>query len=297
MRTIRMRTNAKVNLFLRVMGARPDGYHEIETILHGVGLADDVTVVETTTGEIEIDMRLEDITYEDAPSLTDNAMFHAAQQLLSRGAINKGIRIDLTKRIPIGAGLGGGSGNAAGALFALNELWGTDLRSAELQKVAEAVGSDVPYCILGGTALATSRGEELTSLPAPIEMWFVLGISHSALLTRDVYADWRAGESTSDVGSAPMTMALGGSDVDEIASLLHNDFEPTVFRLRPELEKRKHAFLDAEALGACVSGSGPTIFAIGRDRSHAYSIAERVRDQFDDVRVVRSQSVCIERLD
>ena len=297
MPAIRMQTNAKVNLFLSVLGKRPDGYHEVETILHGIKLSDDIEVGPTSTGRVEIDMALDDGLQGELPTQEDNVIFSVATRLIERGAVNEGLHVKLTKRIPIGAGLGGGSGNAAGALVALNELWDTQIAHEELSKIAGLVGADVPYCMGGGTALATGRGEEITSLPAPDDMTFVLGMSDEPLYTRDVYERWETDDTRPEVGSAPITLALGGGDVTEVASLLHNDLEPAIFQLRPELAKKKQILKDAGALGVLVTGSGPTVFGIARDEEHGESVAASVEAHFHRTMVVHSQPECIERLD
>ena len=294
---VRIKTHAKLNLFLRVLGPRADGYHEVETILHGVEMGDEIDVTLTDTGKVEIDMVLADSVSDLLPPSEQNTVWHAAQHLIEHGARNEGVDIRIVKRIPIGAGLGGGSGNAAGVLVALNELWKTELNRDGLLDVAGRVGSDVPFCISGGTALATARGESLTPLPSPETMWFVLGISHSPLLTRDVYAAWEPDPSSDPVGSAEMTLALGGGDVAEVASLLYNDLERPAFALRPELEARKEGLVAAGALGASLSGSGPTLFGIATDEAHARQIAGRVEDVFDKVLVTSSRAECIERLE
>jgi 4-diphosphocytidyl-2-C-methyl-D-erythritol kinase len=296
MPSIRMRTNAKINLFLRVMGGRADGFHEIETVFHGIGLPDDIVITPTSTGEVEVDMQAAGNLKADMPVLEQNLAWLAAKALLDRGAKNAGVHISITKRIPVAAGLGGGSGNAAGVLVALSELWETGLDRAGLIEVAGDVGSDVPYCIDGGTALATGKGEELTPLPFPAELCIVLGLSYEPLLTRDVYAVWEPNDPELDVGSAPMTLALGASDVPEVAALLHNDLEPAIFKIRPELEDKKHALLEAGSMGALVSGSGPTVYGIARDSSHAEVIAASVKTDFDEALVLSTSKGCIERL-
>ena len=297
MTTIRMRTNAKVNLFLSVLGRRPDGYHEVETILHGIKLSDDIEVSSTDTGRVEIDMRFDDGLTGELPAPEDNVIWAVANSLLERGALNEGLHVELTKRIPIGAGLGGGSGNAAGVLVALNELWDTGIARDELSRIAGTLGADVPFCIGGGTALATGRGEEITNLPAPDDLIFVLGMSNEPLYTRDIYERWAAGSARPDQGSAPITLALGGGDVREIASLLHNDLEPAIFSVRPELEHKKQVLVDAGALGSLVSGSGPTVFGVVASEHEGETIAAAVAQHFDRTLVVRSQPECIERLD
>jgi 4-diphosphocytidyl-2-C-methyl-D-erythritol kinase len=293
---VRIRTHAKLNLFLRVLGRRADGYHEVETILHGVDMGDDIEVALTDTGKVEIEMALADSVSELLPPSEQNTVWHAAQHLLEQGARNEGVQIKIVKRIPIGAGLGGGSGNAAGVLVALNELWKTELNRDGLVGIAGRIGADVPYCISGGTALATARGESLTPLPSPATLWFVLGISHSPLLTRDVYAAWDPDPTAEPVGSAEMTLALGGQDVPEVAALLYNDLERPAFALRPELVDRKAALVEAGALGAAMSGSGPTLFGIASDEGHAREIAAGVESVFDKVVVTSSRAECIERL-
>jgi 4-diphosphocytidyl-2-C-methyl-D-erythritol kinase len=149
---IRIRTNAKVNLFLHVMGQRADGYHEVETILHGIKLGDDIEFRITDTGIIDVHMRIEGNAVGEVPAVESNLVYAAAKLLVEKGARNAGIEINVTKRIPIGAGLGGGSGNAAGALVLLNEIWEAGI--SDVRELAAMVGSDVPYCIGGGTALA-----------------------------------------------------------------------------------------------------------------------------------------------
>lgn len=296
---VRFRTNAKINLFLRVFGRRPDGYHEVETILHGIGLADDFEIRPTRTGQVEIDVRFAEGVKGQPPALKENTIYRAAQALISVGGHNPGVSVSLTKRIPLGAGLGGGSGNAAGALAILSELWHMELDRDAMYELAAGLGSDIGYCLEGGTALATSRGEELTPLPAPVEMWFVVGISSDPILTADVYEAWDSmgGFSGDDASSAAMTLALGAGDMREVAALLHNDLERVAFELRTELKEKKEAMLRAGALGASVTGSGPTIYGIASDEAHARTVAQAVDRAFETVSVVKSQPQCIERLD
>jgi 4-diphosphocytidyl-2-C-methyl-D-erythritol kinase len=285
-----------VNLFLRVLGKRVDGYHELETILQVIRLNDEIEFTPTDSGRVEIEMQWLDGGAGALPVESDNLITRAAQRLVQEGATQDGVKVLLKKRIPIGAGLGGGSGNAAGALVVLSERWGLDLERDRLSELAADVGSDVPYCIEGGTALATARGEKLTPLPSPEQLWFVLGITDEPMMTRDVYEAWDDIAPAEEVSSAVMTMALGAGDVEEVASLLHNDLEPAVFKLKPELEKKKELLEEAGALGACVSGSGPTVYGLARDEQHAEAVAAGVGHVFDRVLVTCSQAECIERL-
>jgi len=292
----RLRTNAKVNLFLSVLGRRPDGYHEIETIFHTIGLADSLTFTPSTTGKVEIDMRSEGGYI--APPPPEINLVHRAAELLGEGRTNaEGVCIEVFKRIPIGAGLGGGSGNAAGALAALNDLWDAGLESHELAELAGEMGADVPYCLTGGTALATGRGERVNPLPQPVSLWFVLGLSDDPLYTREVYDDFDPARDAAGARSLPLVQALERGENEKVVTLMHNDLERPAFRLRPGLEDKKAAMLEAGAAGALMAGSGPTIFAVARDAGDAAAIAGRVEPAFDRVEVTSSRPECIERLD
>lgn len=291
---MRLFTNCKVNLFLKVLGRRPDGYHELETILHTVGLSDEMEIVPTETGDIEVQMSLAEGVTGDLPSREENTVYRAARALLETGASNEGILIEVLKHIPVSAGLGGGSGNAAGALVALRDHWGLRLSRAEMLEMAATIGSDVPFCIQGGTMLASGRGEILTSLTDALAGWFVLGISDRPLPTADVYAEWDERSPRAETNPAAMSLALGAGDIEEVASLLHNDLEAPAFRMRPELPAGKEALLEAGAFGALLSGSGPTVFGLCADEEQARAVAARVEPAFDRVEIAPSRDRCVE---
>lgn len=294
---VKLRTHAKVNLYLRVVGRRPDGFHELETILHGVGLADEIDVARTSTGKVQVSMELGPGLVGIVPAQEDNTASMIVSALESRGARHDGLAVEIRKAVPLAAGLGGGSANAAGVLVVLNEVLELNLNDDELLELASSVGSDVPYCLKGGTTLALGRGEKLTKLPAPIDMWFVLGMSNEPLLTREVYAQWDLLDVATASNSALITMALGSDNIAEVARHLHNDLEHASFHLRPELAGKKQALLDAGALGAAQSGSGPTLYGLAASEADAEVIARSVQHAFDRVLVVSSQAACIERLD
>jgi 4-diphosphocytidyl-2-C-methyl-D-erythritol kinase len=293
--SLRLRAHAKINLFLRVLGPRPDGYHEIETILHGVRLADEIAVACAPRG-VRVAMEWGPGLAGRLPTPDENLVARAAVLLQSRMRIRRGVEARVVKNIPVAAGLGGGSADCAAVLVALNEMWGAGLDTDGLVGLAAEIGSDVPYWVRGGTVLATGRGENLTPLPGT-EMCFVLGLSRRPLLTRDVYGAWDELESTQTGPAAPMTLALGAGDPQEVALLLHNDLEPAACALRPELRAKKQAMVAAGSLGALVAGSGPTIFGLAASGDHARAVAARVEEHFDAVLVVSSQEQCIEVLD
>jgi 4-diphosphocytidyl-2-C-methyl-D-erythritol kinase len=289
-----VRANAKLNLWLRVVGRRADGWHDIETIFHGIDLADDLWIRPVDSGEVGVEVEFDDGVRGPLPAPSDNLAARAATELAANCGRRPGLDITILKRIPIGGGLGGGSADAAATLVALNHLWAQRRPPHELAELGARLGSDVPFCLLGGSARATGRGELLTPIGAPLELWFVLGLSPEPLLTRDVYARSRPSPAGGDVEE--MISALSAGDVAGIGARLHNGLEPAIFQARPALEAAKGAVLRAGAVGACVSGSGPTIFGLARDADHAHSLATRIEPVFSRVVVASSRRHGVEWL-
>lgn len=292
---VRLRAHAKVNLFLRVLGRRADGFHEVETILHGVGLYDEVDVVAGSPG-VRVEMRMTGEIPGTVPDTSENLVTRAAALLAERTGDLAGADIAIAKGIPIGAGLGGGSADAAAALVTLTEMTAAPVDRETLMDIALRLGSDVPYCIEGGTALATGRGEHLTPLSVGSPMWFVLAGPAFPLATRDVYEAWDEQALPTGPSSVAITLALGAGDAPEVAVLLHNDLEAAATALEPRLADCKEAIRAAGALGAAMTGSGPTMFGIAGGEDHAGEVAARIAGDFQWVRTVPSQATCIERL-
>jgi 4-diphosphocytidyl-2-C-methyl-D-erythritol kinase len=287
----RLRANAKINLWLRVVGQREDGFHDIETVFQNVDLADELSFALMAREGVEVSMAYEDVPAVAVPKPEDNLVWRAATEMLSRSSGARGARIDVRKRIPTGAGLGGGSADAAATLVATNELLELGLSKERLIEVAAGFGSDTSFSVLGGTALGTGRGELLTPVNSP-SLALVLGLSFEPLLTGEVYARCSPG---GDGGSEALVAALGAG-AEAIAPLLRNDLEQAAFSLRPELREKKKRLLRAGALGALVSGSGPTLFGLCRDDAHAAEVAATCEDiaLFDRVVVTRTKSPCVE---
>lgn len=273
-------------------GRQDDGYHEIATVLQNVSLADDLVVAEGAGPRDHIDIEFEPWLGEVAIPAEQNLVARAALIVRDRLGHEGGLEVAVRKRIPLGAGLGGGSANAAGALIALNRLWAAGLSDAELGRMGAELGSDVPYCLAGGAALATGRGEVVRKVKAPQSLWFVLGMSSQPLSTAAVYRAWSPGAPAHE--PEPLPAALAAGDPARLARLLHNDLEPVAFELRPELARAKAALLDAGALGASLSGSGPTLFALAESKEHAHEVAAGVKGVFERVAVVSSRPTCVE---
>lgn len=258
-----------MNLALEVLGKRADGYHEIATVLQAVDLFDRLTV--EAAGTISLDT--------DDPALpTDdgNLVVRAAILLQKESGVDAGARIGLRKQIPVAAGLGGGSSDAAATLWALNRLWRLRWPKARLDEVAVRLGMDVPFFLGPGRALATGRGEQLDPLPAGGGYALVLVNPRVPLSTREVYERVPAGWRAEATGTERLIEALRTRNVAKVAAALTNNLEAIVEPILPVVRQMKAALLAAGALGAVMSGSGPTVFGMARSLDHARQIRRRV---------------------
>jgi len=258
-----------VNLSLEVLGKRADGYHDLVTILQAVDLSDRLTLEAATTIELKT-------TDEELPADQENLIWQAALLLRDAAGIDGGARITLDKRIPVAAGLGGGSSDAAAALWGLNHLWGLRWSTERLSELAVRLGMDVPFFLLGGRALATGRGELLERLPSARGFALVLVNPRVPVSTRQVYS--RVPPTLRGDGSRTRALitALATGNSSRVAGGLYNNLEPVVEPLYPAVSSIKRALLDAGALGAVMSGSGPTVFGFARSYDHARQIRNRV---------------------
>jgi 4-diphosphocytidyl-2-C-methyl-D-erythritol kinase len=260
---------AKVNLSLEVLEKRPDGYHEISTVMLAVDLWDRLTMEAAPTLSLETDD-------PELPTDERNLIVRAATLLRDAGKVDAGARIGLAKRIPVAGGLGGGSTDAAGALWGLNRLWKLRWPRARLMELAVEIGMDVPFFLGKGPALATGRGEHLTPLGKVGGYALVLVNPNVGLSTREVYdrvpAGWR-GEAT---GTKRVIEALRLHGPERLAAALTNNLERIVEPVLPIVGRIKAALLAAGALGAVMSGSGPTVFGLARSLDHARQIRGRV---------------------
>lgn len=266
------RSYAKVNLYLEVLQRRDDGYHNIETIFQTVGLFDELQFVERPTG---ISLTCTNPELETGEM---NLVFRAAMLLQERFDVTAGVHVHLTKNIPIAAGLAGGSGDAAATLVALNVLWDLRLDSEELQRLALELGSDVPYCLVGRTMGATSRGEALFELPPLPPLWFILVHPQIPVSAARVYNSpllERSNEPAVDGRTASFERALGLLADGALDRMVFNRMETPVFASHPGLDEIKRELLEGGCIAAAMSGSGPTMFGITTSRRKATKIAAR----------------------
>jgi 4-diphosphocytidyl-2-C-methyl-D-erythritol kinase len=283
---VRAHAAAKVNLALSVGPRRADGFHPLISVLQSIALWDDLEITRTTSEGFELE-----VSGGGLPADEGNLVLVAAREIARRAPDHPGVRFRLRKGIPVAAGLGGGSTDGAAALLALDRLWGLHLPTVNLLHMAAEVGSDVPFCVLGGTRLATGRGEVLEEVKSTTTLWWVVGIDAGELSTAAVYARFDQLGLPRELDPevvGPMLDALLAGDPALIGALLSNDLEPAAFDLRPDLAEAKAALMDAGALGAIVSGSGPTMLGLARDEEHAQRVARAVAGRFVRVEVARA---------
>jgi 4-diphosphocytidyl-2-C-methyl-D-erythritol kinase len=266
--TLRVECPPKINLYLRIVRRREDGFHELETVFQSVGGGD--TLSGSPSGELNLRCSDPELPVDDR-----NLVLRAAQALRERfpAARDRGALLDLVKRTPMGAGMGGGSVDGAAALVLLSQLWHLPITAAELHEMAAALGSDVPFFLHGGTALARGRGEVLEPLPtAPL--WLVLLRPPVAVSTPWAYRQWRP-EACGGTTVEEFARVLAGGDPAEVAAALRNDLEPGVASGVPEIAAARAWLLDQGVLGARMTGSGSVVFGIARDEAHAREVASR----------------------
>jgi 4-diphosphocytidyl-2-C-methyl-D-erythritol kinase len=279
---VTVRVPAKVNLQLSVGPLRDDGYHDLVTVFHAVSLFDEVTVQPADRTSVRVTGRDAASVPAGRANLAARAAGALAASLHRRG--KSAVQIEIRKRIPMAAGLAGGSADAAATLVACNDLWRAGLSPAELRDVAAGLGSDVPFALVGGTAVGQGRGERLTAALAAGTYHWVLAFAAAGLSTPEVYATCdrlRAargpGQDAAD-GAGPalsteLMAALRSGDPAAVGPLLSNDLQPAAVSLRPDLRLALAAGREFGALGAMVSGSGPTCAFLAASAGHARELA------------------------
>ena len=303
-----LRSFAKINLSIHLLGKRPDGYHEIVTLMETVDLADDVAVSGQESGTT--------VTCSDPAVPVDgrNLAHRAADLVRGRyGLGDRGVRVHIEKRIPVAAGLAGGSGNAAMTLHGLNALWSLGLREEELMDLAAELGSDVPFCLYGGVAVASGRGEKVAWLNAAGPRHLEAAGSRTPESTGpgapesarsrapqsaeprhyvlvcpplEVSSGWAYSRSKLELTKDSSCINLISSvmqagNVDRLASCLHNDLEPAVRAAFPEIDRARSLLADAGVEGVLMSGSGPAVFGLASGRATAERMASDLRGRVE----------------
>lgn len=285
---MRLKAFAKVNYALEVRGLRPDGYHEISTVMQSVSLYDELGLERSDEG---FQLLVEPEGASIGPK-GENTVFRAWSLLREAAGEKLPVRVRLRKAIPAGAGLGGGSADAAAALVGLNEMFGLGLGDAELREIGLRIGADVPFCISGGTALGEGIGEVLTPLPAPPDHHLVVAKPDAGVETARIYKayDERPGEGRPSI--APTLDALRAGDLGALARLLGNDLAPVTEALVPEVGELREALACAGALGALMSGSGTAVYGIFGSEAAAGGAERRIEAPF--ARICRPVALGVE---
>lgn len=286
---------AKINLYLEIVGDRADGFHELVMILQSIELADRITITPNKIPAFRVRCDREELADEK-----QNLAYKAAQ--LMRQAFPDafanwgGADIFLEKHIPIAAGLAGGSTDAAAVLVGLDLMWNLGLTKPELQDLGARLGSDIPFCLLGGTAIATGRGEILDPIASLHGLWVVLAkYENLAVSTPWAYKTYRQQfnhtylqdeaemkSRAQALHASPLMDAIARNDSAKIAQNLYNDLEKVVLPEHPQVQKLKETFQNASVLGTMMSGSGPTVFALCESLLEAERVKAKVQAEMDD---------------
>lgn len=271
---------AKINLTLDVLQKRPDGFHEVEMIMTTVDLADRIWLKPLDRG---ITIRSSE---RFVPNDKRNLAWQAADILRKRFDIRSGVEITLDKNIPVAAGLAGGSSDAAATLRGLNRLWNLGLSLDELADLGANIGSDIPFCVYGGTALASGRGEKIKELPVPPNCWVVLAKLPISVSTADIYGNLDV-QSIQHPDTKGMMEALASSDYHSMCKRLGNALEPVTMKIHPQVSVLKEQMLKFGADTVLMSGSGPTVFGLVQHESQVARVYNGLKGFCPEVYAVR----------
>lgn len=268
---ITIKAYAKINLTLDILGKRPDGYHEVAMVMQSVGLYDTLQLERIPAG-IQLDI--------DVPGLAadaSNLAWKAAQLVMDTCGLTGGVHISLAKRIPMAAGLAGGSADAAAVLRGMDQLFNLQLDEGALCALGEKLGSDVPFCILGGTMLASGRGEILRRLPDLPECYVVLAKPPISVSTAWAYQNYDAQGAERHPDNDAMEKEIARGSLKGVSNLLCNVLESVTIKRYEEISHYKQRMMEHGALASMMSGSGPTVFALADSRESAGRIADAMK--------------------
>ena len=269
--------HAKINLSLDILSRRPDGYHDVRMIMQSLKLADRIALQKTDEAGIILETDAPDIPKDDR-----NLCVKAAGLLFRRFSLPGGIRIDLKKHIPAAAGLAGGSSDAAAVLHGMRELYQLPLSDMELIEEGKKIGADVPFCILGGTALSEGIGEQLTRISAVLPFTVLLVKPPVSVSTKEIYEAFDRTAPSERPDTEGMLLALQTGNAAGIAGRLVNVLEPVTAAMHPEIRQIRETLLCLGAAGARMSGSGPTVFGLFKEKAAAADAEKTVRELFPD---------------
>ncbi len=283
---IKVQAPAKINLTLEILGKRPDGYHDLRSLVVPVSLYDTLTLTPTAGGAIDVSCVVVGLPGENQvllPAPEDNLAARAARLLRDKTGYCGGVKIEIQKEIPIGGGMGGGSADAAGTLVGLNRLWQTALTVDQLMELGASLGSDIPAMVYGKPVCMEGRGEKVRPIschwPVGTQWWIVVVNPGFNIPTRDIYRRFRTGLTSSQETFINACFALERGEVKLAAASLQNSLEAVVFNKYPLLSMVAERLKSAGALGVLLSGSGASIFAVAANRDEALAIESQVKSE------------------
>lgn len=278
MKSTRIYSRAKINLSLDVLSKRPDNYHEVCMIMQTVKLADVIDIEITNTGEIELKTNLPYL-----PTGPKNIAYKAVELFFDYTNIKMtGISINIFKKIPVAAGLAGGSTNAAGVLLGLNKLYNTKMSRKELMKISKVLGADVPYCIHGGTMLAEGIGEKLSYLPPIKRVKAVLCKPNFSVSTAKVYESLSFTEQMKHPDTPALIKSIKARDYKTLTTGMYNVLEDVTAKEYPQIDEIKAVLLECNADGVLMSGSGPTVFGLFESEENAIKARQILKRTYKD---------------
>lgn len=264
--------NAKINLTLDILGKRPDGYHEVAMVMQSIGLHDTIEM-EKTDGKILLEINVPWLRADEK-----NLAWRAAALIQQEYGLTGGVHMKLTKRIPVAAGLAGGSTDAAAVLRGMNQLYGLAICDEKLCELGARLGSDIPFCLLGGTMLSTGRGEILTRLPDMPETWVVLAKPPVSVSTAWAYQNYDEQGAERHPDNEKIQREIARGDRKAIAGLLCNVLESVTIKTYEVISSYKKMMTEQGAMASMMSGSGPTVFGLAESREAAEKIASCLRE-------------------
>lgn len=272
MDNISLKALAKINLGLDVIGKREDGYHDVRMIMQSIHLYDRIEIKKTRSPKIKVEVNLYYLPVDE-----NNLVYKAASLMKERYGIKEGVRITLQKFIPVAAGLGGGSSDAAAVLVGMNRMFKLNIKQEELMALGAEIGADVPFCVMRGTALAEGIGEKLTALPQMPKCPVLIAKPGVSVSTAEVYQNLRLYEGMKHPDIDGMIEAIGNKDLDGIAAHMGNVLETVTIPKYPVIKEIKKIMMDNGALNAMMSGSGPSVFGLFREEKDVQAAYEALK--------------------
>ena len=274
MREIKLKARAKINLGLDVVRKREDGYHEVRMIMQMINLYDKITLRKKTEPGITVTTNLSYL-----PVNEDNLVYRAAKLLMDEFQVSGGLEIVLQKYIPVAAGMAGGSSDAAAVMVGVNRMFHLGLSKKQLMERGVKIGADVPFCIMRGTALAEGIGEKLTTLPAMPHCSLVIAKPKVHVSTKFVYGNLKADEITEHPDIDGQVQALRDNDLEQIVAKMGNVLETVTIPAYPVIDKIKQTMIRHGAMGAMMSGSGPTVFGVFEREEQAKEVCRLLKKE------------------